>query len=99
MRPADTHLLDRSDESTVVVAAFGFENALGCDMIGPDYVALCKAYGGDGVRLNKSSDAEGVISRALKSDGLFLIHVIVDPHVKADMASFHDESLKVMNSG
>ena len=98
-RPGDKLLCIVFDNQFLGRVAFGFDNALGCDMIGPDYVALCKAYGGDGVRLNNSNDAEAIISQALSSEGLFLIHVMVDPHVKADMASFHDESLTVMNSG
>jgi thiamine pyrophosphate-dependent acetolactate synthase large subunit-like protein len=98
-RPGDKLLCIVFDNQVLGRVAFGFENARGCDLIGPDYVALCKAYGGDGVRLDKSVDSESVIQRALAADGLFLIHVIVDPEVKADMASFHDESLRVMNSG
>lgn len=79
--------------------AFGFESAQGCDIIGPDYVALVKAYGGDGIRLDKSSDAEFVIRQALAAEGLFLIHVIVDPALKADMATFKDNSINLMSSG
>ncbi len=79
--------------------AFGFKSAKGCDLIGPDYVALAKAYGGDGVRLDKSCDAEQVVKMALEKEGLFLIHVIVDPNLKADMATFTDNSIALMNSG
>jgi thiamine pyrophosphate-dependent acetolactate synthase large subunit-like protein len=68
-------------------------------MIGPDYVALAKAYGGDGIRLEKSSDAERVVRMALAKQGLFLIHVTVDPKLKADMATFSDNSITLMNSG
>jgi thiamine pyrophosphate-dependent acetolactate synthase large subunit-like protein len=67
--------------------------------VGPDYVALAKAYGGDGVRLDDSSKAAEVVKKALVADGLYVIHVIVDPTVKADMATFKDNSLAVMNSG
>ena len=79
--------------------AFGFESAKGCGIIGPDYVALAKAYGGDGIRLDKSSDAERVVRQALAAKGLFLIHVIVDPKLKADMVTFSDNSIKLMTSG
>jgi hypothetical protein len=36
---------------------------------------------------------------ALEKEGLFLIHVIVDPNLKADMATFTDNSIALMNSG
>lgn len=87
------------DNDVLGRVAFGFENALGCDIIGPDYVALAKAYGGDGIRLDKSSDAEQVVRMALAAEGLFLIHAIVDPTLKADMATFSDNSINLMNSG
>jgi hypothetical protein len=40
-----------------------------------------------------------VVRQALKADGLFLIHVIVNPKLKADMATFNDTSIQLMNSG
>lgn len=87
------------DNDVLGRVAFGFKSAKGCDIIGPDYVALAKAYGGDGIRLNKSCESEKVVRMALEKDGLFLIHVIVDPNLKADMATFSDNSITLMNSG
>jgi thiamine pyrophosphate-dependent acetolactate synthase large subunit-like protein len=98
-RPGDKLLCIVLDNQVLGRVAFGFDSAEGCDMIGPDYVALAKAYGGNGVRLDKSSDAEEVVRQALCSEGLFTIHVIVNPEVKADMATFRDNSIKLMNSG
>jgi len=98
-RPGDKLLCIVFDNQVLGRVAFGFDDAKGCEMMGPDYVALAKAYGGDGVRLDSSADAEKVMKHAMEAEGLFLIHVIVDPEVKADMAAFHDNSLKVMNSG
>lgn len=98
-RPGDKLLCIVLDNQVLGRVAFGFDNAEGCHMIGPDYVALAKAYGGDGTRLSKSSEAEDVVRMALAAEGLFILHVIVDPNVKADMASFHDNSITVMNSG
>lgn len=87
------------DNDVLGRVAFGFDSAEGCNIIGPDYVALAKAYGGDGIRLDKSSDADKVVRMALSTEGLFLIHVIVDPKLKADMATFSDSSIALMNSG
>lgn len=98
-RPGDKLICIVLDNSVLGRVAFGFENAGGCEVLGPDYVALAKAYGGDGVRLDCSEDADAVVRQALSSEGLFMIHVMVDPAVKADMAKFHDNSLEVMNSG
>jgi thiamine pyrophosphate-dependent acetolactate synthase large subunit-like protein len=98
-RPGDKLLVIVFDNQVLGRVAFGFENAAGCDMIGPDYVQLVKAYGGDGIRLDSDDQAKDVVTEALKKEGLYLIHVIVNPHVKADMATFNDTALKVMNSG
>merc|ERR1711879_902616 len=68
---------------------FGFSGALGCELgPSPDFVALVKAYGGDGVVLSTPDDVPSVMDKAFKADGLFVIHVLVDPTVKADMAAF-----------
>lgn len=98
-RPGDKLLCIVLDNYLLGRVAFGFESAQGCNMLGPDYVALARAYGGDGIRLDKSSDAKQVVCKALAVEGLFLIHVIVDPSLKADMATFKDNSIELMNSG
>jgi thiamine pyrophosphate-dependent acetolactate synthase large subunit-like protein len=98
-RPGDRLICIVFDNAVLGRVAFGFSDAGGCDIKGPDYVALAKAYGGDGVLLDNSENAETVIRKALSTEGLFLVHVLVDPAVKADMASFKDTSLSVMNSG
>ena len=100
-RPGDKLICFVFDNAVLGRVAFGFDNAGGCELTGPDYVALAKAYGGDGVRLDKSDDADKIVKQALDSstEGLFLVHVLVDPKVKADMTTFHDTSLEVMNSG
>lgn len=98
-RPGDKLLCIVLDNDVLGRVAFGFDSAEGCDIIGPDYVALAKAYGGDGIRLDKSCDADKVVRMALEKEGLFLIHVLVDPKLKADMATFSDKSISLMNSG
>jgi thiamine pyrophosphate-dependent acetolactate synthase large subunit-like protein len=98
-RPGDKLLCIVFDNQLLGRVIFGFENALGCEIMGPDYVPLAKAYGGDGIRLDCNEMAEDVVRQAMAADGLFLIHVLVDPNMKADMASFKDTTLKVMNSG
>jgi acetolactate synthase I/II/III large subunit len=87
------------DNQVMGRVAFGFENAAGCETLGPDYVALAKAYGGIGMVLDDDRQAMTVVREALSKEGLYVIHVKVDPHVKAEMASFKDNSLTVMNSG
>lgn len=98
-RPGDKLLCIIFDNQVLGRVAFGFNDAKGCDVIGPDYVALAKAYGGNGIVLDKSENADNVIRQALAEDGLFVIHVLVDPNVKADMATFKDTSIQLMNSG
>lgn len=98
-RPGDKLICFIFDNAILGRVAFGFEDAGGCELLGPDYVMLAKAYGGNGVRLDNSEDADNVVKQALASDGLFLVHVLVDPEVKADMATFKDTSIEVMNSG
>jgi acetolactate synthase I/II/III large subunit len=87
------------DNQVLGRVAFGFDNAAGCELIGPDYVQLAKAYGGDGVRLDDTSKASEVVTKAMAAEGLFIVHVWLDPLVKGDMASFKDSSMEVMNSG
>lgn len=98
-RPGDKLLCIVFDNQLLGRVIFGFDDALGCEMIGPDYVALAKAYGGDGVRLNSNDVVDEVVRQAMAAEGLYMIHVIVDPTIKADMATFKDTTLKVMNSG
>mmetsp|Transcript_24438 Transcript_24438/g.57928 ORF Transcript_24438/g.57928 Transcript_24438/m.57928 type:complete len:445 (+) Transcript_24438:769-2103(+) len=98
-RPGDKLLCVVFDNEVMGRVAFGFENAAGCEMTGPDFVKMAQAYGGDGVRLSSTEDAHEAVNKAMAADGLYIIHVIVDPHVKADMATFKDNSLAVMNSG
>jgi acetolactate synthase-1/2/3 large subunit len=79
---------------------FGFEGSLGTALgPSPDFVALAKAYGGDGVTLSDYSKLDEVMKTAFASTGLFVIHALTDPTIKADMAVVHDTSIKMMNSG
>ena len=96
------------DRLTVVVfdnamlgrVAFGFVGAEGCELAGPDFVALAKAYGGDGRRLDAAADLNAAIAAAVEAPpGLYVLHVVIDPELKADMATFHDSSVSVMDSG
>jgi len=77
---------------------FGFQGAAGCEIDGPDCVALAKAYGGDGIRVEKAGELPAAIDAAVaSSSGLFLLHVLIDPLLKADMAAFIDKA--AMNCG
>ncbi|KAL3938123.1 MAG: hypothetical protein SGARI_001870 [Bacillariaceae sp.] len=99
-REGDRLIVFVSDNSILGRVAFGFDNARGCEFESPDYVALAKAYGGDGIRLEDTAKAAEVVQLAFQAEGLFIVHVLVDSHVKADMANFTDNSMKsIMNSG
>eukprot|EP00913_Durusdinium_trenchii_P000029 g25.t2 len=90
-------LLDNSKLGRVV---FGFEGAEGCDLVSNiDFVMLAKAYGGDGLQVSSCEQLEGAMDAAFKSKGIFMLHVLTDPELKADMATFQDKSITMMNSG
>jgi len=79
---------------------FGFAGAKGCDLAGPDFLALAKAYGGDGRLVEKADELPAAVAAAVAAPpGLFLLHVRIDPELKADMATFKDNSSTAMNSG
>lgn len=79
---------------------FGFKGALGCELgPSPDFVALARAYGGDGVLLDSADMLQEVMDRAFACNGLFLIHALVDSDLKAEMSAFKDNSIKIMASG
>lgn len=98
-RAGDKLLVIVFDNELLGRVIFGFENAGGCEVKGPDYVTLAEAYGGRGARLDQPGNVGRVLQEALDADGLFVLHVIVDPQCKADMASFRDKTLEVMSSG
>jgi acetolactate synthase-1/2/3 large subunit len=98
-RPGDKMLVVVFDNKLLGRVLFGFDQAGGCEIAGPDYATLAEAYGGQGARLDDVSKVEDTLKKALNTDGLFMVHVIVDPTCKADMATFKDKALSVMNSG
>jgi len=88
------------DNSVLGRVAFGFEGAMGCDLgSSPDFVMLAKAYGGQGRMVSSCDQLEGAMDEAFKSKGIFMLHVKTDPDLKADMATFQDTSITMMNSG
>ena len=50
----------------------------------PDFAALAKSFGGDGVRLAKESDLGEAIATGLKQGGLYLIDARVSPTTVSD---------------
>ena len=50
----------------------------------PDFVAIAKAFGGDGVMLEKESDLTAAIQEGLRKGGLYLIDVRVSPTLPSD---------------
>jgi thiamine pyrophosphate-dependent acetolactate synthase large subunit-like protein len=51
-RPGDKLLCVTFDNQFLGRAALDSDNAKGCEMNGHNYIALSKAYGGDGIRLD-----------------------------------------------
>jgi thiamine pyrophosphate-dependent acetolactate synthase large subunit-like protein len=50
----------------------------------PDFVAIAKAFGGDGVLLNKEADLPAAVAEGLRKGGLYLIDVRVSPTAFSD---------------
>lgn len=100
--PATQHrlLVIIFDNAVLGRVAFGFDGALGCELgPSPDFVALAKAYGGDGALLSNPEDLPEVMTKAFASTGLYVIHALTDQKLKADMSTFQDNSITMMNSG
>jgi acetolactate synthase I/II/III large subunit len=60
------------------LVAKGFDEKL-AQWESPDFVALAKAFGGDGVKLSSPSEIGGAISEGLRKGGLYLIDARVSP--------------------
>ena len=50
----------------------------------PDFVALAKAFGGDGVKLAKESELPAAVAEGLRKGGLYLIDARVSPSTPSD---------------
>jgi acetolactate synthase I/II/III large subunit len=50
----------------------------------PDFVAIAKAFGGDGVKLDKEADLPAAVAEGLRKGGLYLIDVRVSPTTASD---------------
>ena len=87
-RPNDQLLVIVFDNKNLGRVEFGSENAKGTRLSGPDYVALAKAYGGEGVFISDNQQVESSLAEMSQTKGLTLMHIQVDPHVRADMANF-----------
>jgi acetolactate synthase I/II/III large subunit len=65
------------------LVAKGFDEKL-AQWESPDFVALAKAFGGDGVKLAAPSDIGGAIKEGLRKGGLYLIDARVSPSTPTD---------------
>ncbi len=65
------------------LVAKGFDEKL-AQWESPDFVALAKAFGGDGVKLAAASDIGGAIAEGLRKGGLYLIDARVSPLTPSD---------------
>ena len=96
-RPGDRLIVIVFDNQLLGRVIFGFDGAQGCELHGPNFAGLAENYGGKGYRLN---DAESIGQHFRDADeGLTILHVPIDPQIKADMATFKDGAVKMMNSG
>ena len=53
----------------------------------PDYVALARAFGGDGVRIEREQDLAGAIAQGIKQAGPFVIDARISPTLVSDSYS------------
>ena len=65
------------------LVAKGFDEKL-AQWESPDFVALAKAFGGDGVLLKDASELGGAIADGLRKGGLYLIDARVSPTTPTD---------------
>ncbi|KAJ1622321.1 hypothetical protein T492DRAFT_885459, partial [Pavlovales sp. CCMP2436] len=70
---------------------------LGDEIESPDFVALARAYGGDGAHVTSAADVEGALSKAFERSGgkggyVMRVEVKVDPKLKAEYAKIRDET-------
>jgi len=63
--------------------AKGFDPAL-AQWSSPDFVALARAFGGDGVRLQRESDIGAAVAEGLRKGGLYLVDARVSPSIMSD---------------
>ena len=65
------------------LVAKGFDEKL-AQWESPDFVAIAKAFGGDGVKLDTAADIGPAITQGLRTGGLFLIDARVSPTTPTD---------------
>lgn len=70
---------------------FGFGQVFGDQIVAPDFVALAKAYGGDGMHVNRPEDVQKALEGSINHDGVYVIEIAVDPELKAEYARMRDE--------
>lgn len=63
--------------------AKGFDSSL-AQWASPDFVAIGRAFGGDGVRLQSEAELVGAVEKGLKAGGLFVIDARVSPTTVSD---------------
>jgi thiamine pyrophosphate-dependent acetolactate synthase large subunit-like protein len=95
--PGDRLIVLVFDNELLGRVRFGFADARGCELHGPNFAALAVVYGGQGYRVTSPSKARDLVQNA--SLGLTILHIPIDPNTKADMAAFKDGAITMMNSG
>jgi len=60
---------------------------IGTDMVNPDFVALAKAYGAHGERIENTGEFEAAFERCLAADSPALIEVMLEPDILTPTAT------------
>jgi acetolactate synthase-1/2/3 large subunit len=66
------------------------DRVVGTDLTNPDFTALAKAYGLDGVKVTKTGEFAAAFEAALENDKTTLIEIMVDPQALTPAATLDD---------
>jgi len=76
---------------------FGFEGVSGDVIESPDFVALARAYGFDGMHVTSAAEVPAALTAAANhKSGVYLIEVRTDPELKAEYARMRDTGAFLM---
>jgi acetolactate synthase-1/2/3 large subunit len=72
----------------------------GSNLTNPDFVALAKAYGYEGVRITRTEEFESALKGAIASHKGTLIEIMLDPEIittRATLSQIRDAAIKSKN--
>jgi acetolactate synthase-1/2/3 large subunit len=77
------------------------KNERGSKLINPDFVALAKAYGYEGVRITRTEEFESAFKGAVENNKGTLIEIMIDPELittRATLSQIRDAGIKSRDS-